>query len=585
MSKTNTTNCRDLALPSTRSQYHATLVAVILLCILAPNTGAANESTPLIDYTISASPSPETPLVVDDDLEVKVNGETVFIDDDGYTTLDGRGSWKGDPITFTALPGDELEIIATNPGGGEIELSPLYLHAGDESVKLSDGVPNAPGGDLYEFFRERFTISIPAPLISILEYSPQQIHEGKDLEVKVGWSNIPAGWRLNVSLEESEENHTRLANDVSKIVSISEVISGEEVFTLKVHSVSEKHSQANVCACFYNESGGWTGIFKKTDITILPEDKLPYLLAAAAILITTLIFVAIYRKTRAFPILIRDRPIITIRRTVYDPVSKDFVSEKKLDYPEVKGWLEAHLPPDYWYIMRIDNTGGSVDEWAVELETHLALLVKEAYIEGIDRRFNLRSEHDFYKERHILSVPKDYGIPLQHNGTRRLYFRLNIDCTTVLLPVYAIAGRVIAGDDVMLITEKEFPFSCEIRKLKEVMSSSPAEVLDFVHKRAMNYYPLDAARAIVHALRLYNEINELVKSRYVDENLLKNKIKNLRESLKNVDALTGVEGPSKLVEDFLEDIMPRATVQIISKQWKEMNLFDVMMTELLNVRV
>lgn len=584
MSKTNTTNCRDLALPSTRSQYHATLVAVILLCILAPNTGAANESTPLIDYTISASPSPETPLVVDDDLEVKVNGETVFIDDDGYTTLDGRGSWKGDPITFTALPGDELEIIATNPGGGEIELSPLYLHAGDESVKLSDGVPNAPGGDLYEFFRERFTISIPAPLISILEYSPQQIHEGKDLEVKVGWSNIPAGWRLNVSLEESEENHTRLANDVSKIVSISEVISGEEVFTLKVHSVSEKHSQANVCACFYNESGGWTGIFKKTDITILPEDKLPYLLAAAAILITTLIFVAIYRKTRAFPIPIRDRPKITIRRTVYDPVSKDFVSEKKLDYPEVKGWLEAHLPPDYWYIMRIDNIGGSVDEWAVELETHLALSIKEAYIEGIDRRFDLRSEHDLYKERHILSVLKEYGIPLQHNGTRRLYFRLNIDCTKALLPVYAIAGRVIAGDDVMLITEKEFPFSCEIRKLKEVMSSSPAEVLDFVHKRAMDYYPLDAARAIVDALSLYNKINELVESRYVDEKLLKNKIENLRESLKNVNALTGVGRPSKLVEDFLDDIMPRATVQIISKRWKEMNLFDVMMTELLNVR-
>jgi hypothetical protein len=89
MSKIKATNHRDTTLPSTRSQYPATLVAVILLCILAPNIGAADESTPLIDYTLSASPSPETPLVVDDDLEVKVNGETVFIDDDGYATLDG----------------------------------------------------------------------------------------------------------------------------------------------------------------------------------------------------------------------------------------------------------------------------------------------------------------------------------------------------------------------------------------------------------------------------------------------------------------------------------------------------------------
>ena len=121
MSKTNTTNHRDPASPSTRSQYHTTLVAVMLLCILTPNSGAASESTPLIDYTISASPSPETPIVVDDDPEVKVNGETVFIDDDGYATLDGRASWKGDLITFSALPGDEREDKENggHPGAGE----------------------------------------------------------------------------------------------------------------------------------------------------------------------------------------------------------------------------------------------------------------------------------------------------------------------------------------------------------------------------------------------------------------------------------------------------------------------------------
>lgn len=118
MSKIKTTNCHGTALPSTISQYRTALVAVMFLCILATNIGATGESTPLIDYILSASPSPETPLVVDDDLEVKVNGETVFIDDDGYATFDGRISWKGDPITFSALPGDELEIIATNFGAG-----------------------------------------------------------------------------------------------------------------------------------------------------------------------------------------------------------------------------------------------------------------------------------------------------------------------------------------------------------------------------------------------------------------------------------------------------------------------------------
>ncbi|MEA1906371.1 MAG: hypothetical protein U9N12_05385 [Euryarchaeota archaeon] len=192
MSKIKTTNHRAPASSPTRSQYHAALVAVMLLCILAPNTVAADESIPLIDYTLSASPSPETHLVVDDDLEVKVNGETVFTDDDGYATPDGRASWKGDPITFSALPGDELEIIATNPGGGGIELSALYLHADGESVQLSDGVPNTPGSDLPGFFRERFTISIPvsSPSVRILG-RPSSVYGGEALEVMVGWSNIP----------------------------------------------------------------------------------------------------------------------------------------------------------------------------------------------------------------------------------------------------------------------------------------------------------------------------------------------------------------------------------------------------------
>lgn len=186
MSKIKTTNHRDPASPSTRSQYRTTLVAVILLCILAPNIGVADENIPLVDYTLSASPSPETPLVVDDDLEVKVNGETVFIDDDGYATLDGRASWTGDPITFSALPGYELEIIATNPGGGEIELSALYLHADEESVQLSDGVPNAPGGDLYEFFRERFAISIPAtsPSVASLTF-PRRFTEARTWKLRL----------------------------------------------------------------------------------------------------------------------------------------------------------------------------------------------------------------------------------------------------------------------------------------------------------------------------------------------------------------------------------------------------------------
>lgn len=62
----------------------------------------------------------------------------------------------------------------TLSGGIDIELSPLYLHANGQSVKLSDGIAKA-SSDVYDFFDERFIISIP-PVVSI---SPPK--EGEEL--------------------------------------------------------------------------------------------------------------------------------------------------------------------------------------------------------------------------------------------------------------------------------------------------------------------------------------------------------------------------------------------------------------------
>lgn len=239
------------------------LLVIALFCSLSVGIANAGSYT----YTLSGGPSSETPLAVDDDLEVIVTGKTVFIDDDRVSTYDGRATWKGAPITFSAAPGDAIQIIATNPGGLDIELSPLYLHVNGQSLKLSDGVPNEKN-NTSEFFNERFIISVPTPLVSILDYSPSPVRGGEDLNVKVSWTNIPAGGKLVVSLEESEGNITRLADDVSKIVSGS----GEETFKLKVYPTTETHGEAKVCACFYiNEKGEWTGVFEKKNIMVAPK--------------------------------------------------------------------------------------------------------------------------------------------------------------------------------------------------------------------------------------------------------------------------------------------------------------------------
>lgn len=108
--------------------------------------------------TLSGGLSASDPMHVDDDLEVQVNGETVFLDDDG-TDTGSATSWKGTPVTFTASPGDTLRIIVTD-GGVSYGLSKLYLHMDGHTFKLTDGVPVAmsPAYVPYVFFDETYTI-------------------------------------------------------------------------------------------------------------------------------------------------------------------------------------------------------------------------------------------------------------------------------------------------------------------------------------------------------------------------------------------------------------------------------------------
>lgn len=304
------------------------LILLALFCFLSIGIANAGSYT----YTLSGGPSSVAPLVVDDDLEVRVNEKIVFIDNDHVSTHDGRAIWKGEPITFSASPGDVLRIIATNPGSVDIELSPLYLHVNGQSLKLSDGVPNTRS-EKYEFFNESFTISIPAPLVSILDYSPSPVHGEDDFYVKVSWSNIPVGWKLVVSLEESDLNFTRLADDVSKTVSGS----GEATFTLKVYPTTEPHSEAKVCACLYNEKGEWTGVFDKKNITINPKPDIPrkYLYLGAIALALILLPLIIYRKGKKRP------------KPTEEPVKKGKAEETKIPETEIaksKVWVNVDKP-------------------------------------------------------------------------------------------------------------------------------------------------------------------------------------------------------------------------------------------------
>ncbi len=82
---------------------------------------------------------------VDDDIRVDLEGETVFLDSDGFATSHPPISLG--PISF----GESIRIVATNgPFGGPIGLDPLHVECSSASGSGSEvldptGVP--PGGD------------------------------------------------------------------------------------------------------------------------------------------------------------------------------------------------------------------------------------------------------------------------------------------------------------------------------------------------------------------------------------------------------------------------------------------------------
>jgi hypothetical protein len=97
-------------------------------------------------------------------------------------------------------------------------------------------------------------------------------------------------------------------------------------------------------------------------------------------------------------------PSLSISRTIYNPYIEDFITST-LDpkvMPNIKEWIKRHNPVIYWYILRLDNPADTdISQWAVELYVHQALTITEAYIDGSDRRFELRKErHDLWMMMH-----------------------------------------------------------------------------------------------------------------------------------------------------------------------------------------
>ena len=78
-------------------------------------------------FLLSGGPDSDTPLLVDDDLELYVDGTLVFRDSDTKRALFNRNAWGGQPISFLAKSSSKIRIRVLD-NGTQAGVGHVYLH-------------------------------------------------------------------------------------------------------------------------------------------------------------------------------------------------------------------------------------------------------------------------------------------------------------------------------------------------------------------------------------------------------------------------------------------------------------------------
>lgn len=207
-----------------------------------------------------------------------------------------------------------------------------------------------------------------------------------------------------------------------------------------------------------------------------------------------------------------NQPYIIISRTIYDPDKKDFITStpNAKALPHIKAWINQHDPKIYWYILRLDNpSDNDISQWAVELYAYQALTISEAYIEGSDRKFELRKErHDPWTEKWVLPIPRQFGIPIVGKGTRRIFFKVDIDCKEGLMYEYDISGAFIAlGMESLEIKEKMFQYSCKAGEFRQIFNNNPDAASMYAEKYMEGKYDPKSLQFFINGFREIHKLN------------------------------------------------------------------------------
>ena len=261
---------------------------------------------------------------------------------------------------------------------------------------------------------------------------------------------------------------------------------------------------------------------------------------------------------------------ITISRTIYDPDIKDFIfdSSETKAMPGIKQWINNHNPVIYWYILRMDNPSDSdISQWAVELYTHQALSITEVYIDGIERKFKLKKrERDPWSEKYVLSIPRQLGIPITGKGTRRIYFKVDIDCKEGLMHEYAISGKFIAQDmEPIEIQEKMFEYSCKVGEFRQIFDHNPDEASMYAEKRLTGKYSSDDIHVFTNSFRMIHELSNYCHSGSHQKDELLSRLQVLNTSFDKIPQIGG-ERISPLIQNGIRELDVIVDREEISKR-------------------
>ena len=254
----------------------------------------------------------------------------------------------------------------------------------------------------------------------------------------------------------------------------------------------------------------------------------------------------------------KDPPSITLTRTIYDPAIKDFIisTPDAKALPHIKQWINQHNPVIYWYILRLDNPSDSdISQWAVELYAHRALTITEVYIDDSARRFELEKErHDPWTKMYVLAIPRQIGIPIVGKGTRRIFFKVDIDCKEGLMHEYGISGAFMAqGMGTVEIKEKMFQYSCKVGEFRQIFDSNPDEASMYAEKRLVGKYSSNSVQVFTNSFRMIHELYGYCHSGSLNRDDLLQKLHLLYISFQGVPEIAG-ERITPLIYDGIREL-------------------------------